>query len=455
MKVTLFDSSGTEVTSLGGGGSGDASAAKQDTGNTSLSSIDTKLTSQATAANQTAHSTLYGAVTETAPVSDTASSGLNGRLQRIAQRLTSLIALVPASLGGKTAANSFAVTTATDDPVIALNGAVNETAPVSDTASSGQNGRLQRIAQRLTSIIALFPTLAVEDAAHVSGDSGTMALAVRRDADTTLSDASGDYTPLQVDSSGSLKTVVKNTVVPVGGVTAADAAVSENPEYMGARASAAAPTSMSTDGDKVGLWATLKGALNIRIVDVNAVDALGEVQASPTSNTVLDRLKALKTSVDSIIGSVLTYSAAQTVTITLTSLANSAWRQSAVVDNTSNLYVDALIGGSIQVGTSPTTQTTINIYAYGTFDGTNYTGGASGSDAAYTADGEETRFKLLESIVVDNTSDQDYVWGPTSVCAQANWPVLPSKWGIVVSNATAVALNATGTNNICKFTGVK
>ncbi len=37
--------------------------------------------------------TKLGALTETAPASDTASSGLNGRLQRIAQRLTSLIAL--------------------------------------------------------------------------------------------------------------------------------------------------------------------------------------------------------------------------------------------------------------------------------------------------------------------------------------------------------------------------
>lgn len=40
-----------------------------------------------------------GSLTETAPASDTASSGLNGRLQRIAQRLTSLIALLPTSLG--------------------------------------------------------------------------------------------------------------------------------------------------------------------------------------------------------------------------------------------------------------------------------------------------------------------------------------------------------------------
>ena len=44
--------------------------------------------------------TVIGTVNETAPATDTASSGLNGRLQRIAQRLTDLIALLPAALGG-------------------------------------------------------------------------------------------------------------------------------------------------------------------------------------------------------------------------------------------------------------------------------------------------------------------------------------------------------------------
>ena len=48
---------------------------------------------------QASQSVLLGAVTETAPASDTASSGLNGRLQRIAQRLTSLIALIPSAIG--------------------------------------------------------------------------------------------------------------------------------------------------------------------------------------------------------------------------------------------------------------------------------------------------------------------------------------------------------------------
>lgn len=65
------------VTVDGGGGGGDASAA-----------------------NQTVLNTLVGATSETAPATDIATSGLNGRLQRIAQRLTSIIALLPAALGG-------------------------------------------------------------------------------------------------------------------------------------------------------------------------------------------------------------------------------------------------------------------------------------------------------------------------------------------------------------------
>jgi hypothetical protein len=51
-------------------------------------STEAKQDDQITAAN--ALNTLTGAVNETAPASDTASSGLNGRLQRIAQNLTSL-----------------------------------------------------------------------------------------------------------------------------------------------------------------------------------------------------------------------------------------------------------------------------------------------------------------------------------------------------------------------------
>ncbi len=115
--------------------SGVATAAKQDTGNTSVASIDTKtpalgqalaaasvpvvltaaqvttLTPPAAITGYATETTLAGALTisdfdaktgaltETAPATDTASSGLNGRLQRIAQRLSSIIALLPTALG--------------------------------------------------------------------------------------------------------------------------------------------------------------------------------------------------------------------------------------------------------------------------------------------------------------------------------------------------------------------
>jgi hypothetical protein len=47
-----------------------------------------------------------GAVTETAPASDTASSGLNGRLQRVCQNITSLIAALAAGISVRFSARS-------------------------------------------------------------------------------------------------------------------------------------------------------------------------------------------------------------------------------------------------------------------------------------------------------------------------------------------------------------
>ena len=111
-----------------------------------------------------------GDTTEVAPATDTAPSGLNGRLQRIAQRLTNLIATVAGTTAAVDATTSAVGTTtaavnATTAAVGATNtlaGAVTETAPANDTASSGLNGRLQRIAQRTTSLITLVT--------NVSGD---------------------------------------------------------------------------------------------------------------------------------------------------------------------------------------------------------------------------------------------------------------------------------------------
>jgi hypothetical protein len=56
--------------------------------------------SPATSGRQDTVNTRIGDLTETAPATDTASSGLSGRMQRVAQRITSLIALLPAALTG-------------------------------------------------------------------------------------------------------------------------------------------------------------------------------------------------------------------------------------------------------------------------------------------------------------------------------------------------------------------
>lgn len=56
--------------------------------------------------------TKTGSLTETAPATDTASSGLNGRLQRIAQRITSLITALgsPFQAGGSIGNTTFGAT---------------------------------------------------------------------------------------------------------------------------------------------------------------------------------------------------------------------------------------------------------------------------------------------------------------------------------------------------------
>jgi len=77
-------------------------------------------TGASTLAEQQTQTTAIGSLTETAPATDTASSGLNGRLQRIAQRLTSLIALFPTSIGTKASAASLSVVLASDQVAIGV-----------------------------------------------------------------------------------------------------------------------------------------------------------------------------------------------------------------------------------------------------------------------------------------------------------------------------------------------
>lgn len=108
------------------------------------------ITGFALESTQLAEATLIGAVTEAAPASDTASSGLNGRLQRIAQRLTSLIALFPAALGQGTMAQSLKVVVASDQTAIPTTFTKTDLTPSSPTTTSVGVASAQAVAAAAT-----------------------------------------------------------------------------------------------------------------------------------------------------------------------------------------------------------------------------------------------------------------------------------------------------------------
>lgn len=244
--VIVNDSSNPiTVTGGGGGGGGDASAANQNLQITQETLTNTNL----------------GGVTETAPATDTASSGLNGRLQRIAQRLTTILAsTLGFSVGsGNVDATTIRIVTAADGALNTNIGALTETAPVSDTASSGLNGRLQRIAQNLTTLIAKFTAGASsvtknEDAASADGDTGVMVLAMRQASPANTSGTDGDYEPLRL-SNGHV------WVYADGGVASA-ATDSGNPVKVGGKYNLTPPT--LTDGQRGDLQQDANGYAKVR-----------------------------------------------------------------------------------------------------------------------------------------------------------------------------------------------
>lgn len=61
-----------------------------------------------------------------------------------------------------------------------------------------------------------------EDAAHTTGDTGTMALAVRKDTAAALAGSDGDYTPLITDANGALHVAVASGSVTASGTISVD-----------------------------------------------------------------------------------------------------------------------------------------------------------------------------------------------------------------------------------------
>lgn len=145
----------------------------------------------------------------------------------------------------------------------------------------------------------------------------------------------------------------------------------------------------------------------------------------------------------------LVYGTETALTITLNSLGESATRaagrESTAVVNTSNLFLDCLLGGVITTAASVTSGEIIEVWVYGQYEDTPaYPGGVTGSDAALTpATPKGTYLKLAASITLDSTSSKAYYFGPISVAALFGG-TLPPRWGVWVTQSTDQNLHTSG-----------
>lgn len=133
------------------------------------------------------------------------------------------------------------------------------------------------------------------------------------------------------------------------------------------------------------------------------------------------------------------------------------------VDNTTNLFLDALLRGKIKTGTSPTANRQIIVCVYGVLKASGPTlyrpAGVTGSAGALTLATAGAVGALgvcpIAIIPTSSTSDQDYNFGPFSVKKALGMDELPPYWGVFVFHNTAVALNGTGSNFTMHYQGIK
>lgn len=136
------------------------------------------------------------------------------------------------------------------------------------------------------------------------------------------------------------------------------------------------------------------------------------------------------------------------ITITLTSLANNASRESAAVDNSTNKYdmADVYVACKLLTGT-PANELAIYVWLALSEDGTNYTDNATGADAGITLR-TPTNLNLLGVIKTPDSGALTYkqVFNTRNVIDR-----LPRKWSVVVTNKTNLAFDTTG--NAMSYTG--
>jgi hypothetical protein len=145
--------------------------------------------------------------------------------------------------------------------------------------------------------------------------------------------------------------------------------------------------------------------------------------------------------------------------ITLASLAASTagvGREGTVIDNTTNLYIDAMLYLAVKLGSGTVgMDSCVYVYVYGSEDGTTFCESTvTGSDAAITF-GTSNNLKLAGVMVfgtsATGTGTQKLLIGSIASCFGGN---LPRKWGVVIQNATNIAFSATEGDMVHTYTGI-
>lgn len=158
----------------------------------------------------------------------------------------------------------------------------------------------------------------------------------------------------------------------------------------------------------------------------------------------------------------INYAASATITIAPQNVATSstfvAGVESDVIDNTSNKYVDALVGGVWRAGTTPTINTQVLIYVLSVmndtptypdvFDGT-------GSAETLTTVGVGRGFLRLGAILDVDTTSSNIDYFCTFSVAQLFGGIMPLKWSLFIAHNTGVNSNSTAGQHVWKYTGIK
>lgn len=145
----------------------------------------------------------------------------------------------------------------------------------------------------------------------------------------------------------------------------------------------------------------------------------------------------------------IAYAARTVITMTLTSLANAAAWQSLVIDNTSNLYDDALV--FVQTKGQAGSTLGLEFYVYSYDGGSLFSDGASGADATFTAANRKN--SPLIDVVTLNTTTATPSLLRRGVASCFNG-IMPAKWGLIAINNSGGTLSATAGDHVITYQGI-